>query len=350
MSATSIKNDFMVPAPVRDSHEQDNDRTGDGSAAHREPPPLLDTFSLAGLRKPVLETFAFLAVAVVLQRWCFGAAETPGLPHLYWLPVLLASCQYGLSGGMIAAAAASAVYWFGLSPPSAAQDFYTYAGTVAVQPAAWLATALVIGGLRNLHIHQSREISDQLAACRRRAKDLSNGLERATAEINALERRIAIDTGTAAALSRSLSLIDMSDRRAAAASYGELFHVGTGVATLTVYLRQADGYAPVWAVEEDTVRATKSMPLLSSTAIDAMMSGNAVFEVSGDPGEIEPAGDRHVVGVPSTEGTSEPLAVFVCYLDRSQDVTRFRRRADELSSALATILRACPGQSSGARS
>jgi K+-sensing histidine kinase KdpD len=348
MSATSIKNDFVVPAAVRDGHEQGSYRTGDGSAAHREP-PLLDTFSLAGLRKPVLETLAFLAVAVVLQRWFFGAAETPGLPHLYWLPVLLASCQYGLSGGMIAAAAASAVYWFGLSPPSAAQDFYTYAGTVAIQPAAWLATALVIGGLRNLHIHQSREMADQLAACRRRANDLSNGLERAAAEINALERRIAIDTGTVAALSRSLSLIDMSDRRAAAASYGELFHVGTGAATLTVYLKQPDGYVPVWAVEEDTVRATKSMPLLPSTAIDAMMSGSAVFEVSDDPGETEPAGDRHVVRVPSFGGDSEPLAVFVCYLDRSQDVTRFRRRADELSGALATILHACPDQPSGAR-
>ena len=73
MSATSIKNDFVVSAPVRDGHEQGSYRTGDGSAAHREP-PLLDTFSLAGLQKPVMETLAFLAVAVVLQRWFFGAA------------------------------------------------------------------------------------------------------------------------------------------------------------------------------------------------------------------------------------------------------------------------------------
>jgi hypothetical protein len=215
------------------------------------------------------------------------------------------------------------------------------------QPAAWLATALVIGRLP-ICIHQSQElaVSWQPSSARERPR---NGLERAAAEINALERRIAIDTGTTAALSRSLSLIDMSDRRAAAASYGELFHVGTGAATLTVYLKQPDGYVPVWAVEEDTVRATKSMPLLPSTAIDAMMSGNAVFEVSGDSGETEPAGDRHVVRVPSSEGDSEPLAVFVCYLDRSRDVTRFRRRADELSSTLATILRACPDQPSGAR-
>ena len=53
-----------------------------------------------------------------------------------------------------------------------------------------------------------------------------------------------------AALSRSLSLIDMSDRRAAAMSFCELFRVGAGAGTFTFYLRDRDGYVPVWAVEE----------------------------------------------------------------------------------------------------
>jgi len=224
MSTTSIKNGFVAPAFPRDCREAGGYRASDGGATHREP-PLLEVLSLVDWRRPVLETFVFLAVVAVLQRWLFGIAEIAGLPHPYWLPVLLASCQYGVSGGLIATVMASVVYWFGLSPPSAAQDFYAYAGTVAVQPAAWLATALVLGGLRNLHIHQSTELADQLAACRRRERDLGDGLERATAEIGALERRIAVDVSSVAALSRSLSLIDMSDRRAAAASYGELFRV-----------------------------------------------------------------------------------------------------------------------------
>jgi hypothetical protein len=109
---------------------------------------------------------------------------------------------------MIATVAASVLYLFRLSPPSGAQEYYAYAGMVAVQPAAWLATALVLGGLRNLHIHQSAELADQIAACRRRANDLSDALERATAEISALERRIALDMSSVAALSRSFSLID----------------------------------------------------------------------------------------------------------------------------------------------
>jgi hypothetical protein len=349
MSTTSIKDGFLIPASTRDCREDGGYGASDGGAAHREL-PLLEIFSLAGWRKLLFETSAFLAVIVVLHRWLFGAAEIPGLPHPYWLPVLLASCQYGVSGGMIATVAASVVYLFGLSPPSAAQDFYAYAGMVAVHPAAWLATALVLGGLRNLHIHQSKELADQLAACRRRADDLSSGLDRATAEINALERRIAVDMSSVAALSRSFSLIDMSDRWAAAVSYGELFRVGTGAATFTVYLKDSDGYVPVWAVEEDTTRSTKSMEPLPSTAFDTMMTENAACEAPGDVGESAPGTRCHVVRVPPSDVGSEPLAVVVCDLHPSQDARQFRRRADDLSRAFATILYACPDPPLGGRS
>lgn len=348
MSTTSIKNGFVVPAFPRDWHEAGGNRASDGGAAHREP-QLFEMLSLAGWRKQAWETFVFLAVVTVSQRWLFGVAEIPGLPHPYWLPVLLASCQYGMSGGVFAAVAASLVYWFWLSPPSAAQDFYAYAGMVAVQPAAWLATALVLGGLRNLHIHQSAELADELAACRRRANDVSGGLERATAEINALERRIAVDTSSVAALSRSFSLIDMSDRRAAAVSYGELFRVGTGTATFTIYLKEPDGYVPVWAVEEHTTRSTRSMEPLPSTTIDAMTTGNPGQGATGDVGESEPGTGCHVVRVPPSDVGSEPLAVIVCDPHPSQDAKQFRRRADELSRAFATILYACPDPPLGVR-
>lgn len=348
MSTTSIKSGFVVQTFSRDCLEAGGNMATDDGAAHREP-QLLDMLSLAGWRKPVLETFALLAVIAVLQRWVFGAAEIPGLPHPYWLPVLLASCQYGVSGGMIAAVAASLVYWFGLSPPSAAQDFYTYVGMVAIHPAAWLATALVLGGLRNLHIHQSAELADALAVCRRRANDLSGGLERATAEISALERRIAVDMSSVAALSRSFSLIDMSSRRAAAASYGELFRVGTGAATLTIYLKDSDGYVAVWAVEDRAARSTRSMEPLPSTTIEAMTAENAGHGGTGDVGEGETGTRRYVVRVSPSDIGSEPLAVIVCERDPSQDVKQFRRRADELGRALATLLQACPHSTSGVR-
>jgi hypothetical protein len=250
---------------------------------------------------------------------------------------------------MIAAVASSLLYFFGLSAPSAAQDFYAYTRLVAVQPATWLATALVLGGLRNLHIHQSKELADQLAASRRRANDLSSGLERAAAEISQLERRIALDMSTAAALSRSFSLIDMGSRWAAARSYGELFRVATGAATFTIYLANRDGFVPAWAIEEDTIRSTKSIEPLSATEIDAMMVEKAGREGTADVDESESVVGRHVVRVPPLDSGSKPLAIVVCDLNPSLDTSEFLRRADETSRAFATILRACPDSPSGAR-
>ena len=348
MSTTSIKDGFVVPALSRDSREAGGHRTDDGGAAHRAWSPL-EMLSPTGWRRQVLETLVFLAVIVVSQRWSFGA-EIPGLPHPFWLPVLLASCQYGVSGGIIATVAASVLYLFRLSPPSGAQEYYAYAGMVAVQPAAWLATALVLGGLRNLHIHQSAELADQIAACRRRANDLSDALERATAEISALERRIALDMSSVAALSRSFSLIDMSDRRAAVMSLGELFRVATGTSTFTIYLKDRDGYAPVWAVEEDTPRSTKSMVPLTLSTIESMITGNAARGTTGDIEGSDSGAGCYVVRVPRSDVGSKPLAAIVCELQTSQDARQFRRRADELSRAFATILYACPNPASGARS
>jgi len=346
MSITSIKNRFVVTAFSRDCPEAGGNGAIDDGSSHREPQV---REALAGWPRRAVEAFVFLAVIMVLQRWLGGVAEIPGLPHPYWLPVLLASCQYGMSGGTVAAVAASVVYLFGLPSPSAAQDFYAYAGMVAVQPATWLATALALGGLRDLHIHRSAELTDELADYRRRANDLSGGLERAAAEINALERRIAVDMNSVAALSRSLSLIDMSDRWAAAVSFGELFRVGTGTTTFVIYLKGPHGYAPVWAVDEDTTRSTKSMELLLSTTIDAMMTENAGRRAMGGVGASEPGTGLYIVRVPPSDASSEPVAVIVCDLHPSQDTRQFRRRADELSRAFATILNACPYPALGGR-
>ena len=347
MSTTSIKSDFVVPASTREHSDGSGYKFADVSTAHRDP-RILEMLGLAGWRKLALETFALLAVITIVQRLFPGAPEIPGVPHPYWIPVVLAACQYGVSGGMVAAVAASTMYIFGLTPRSAAQDFYAYTGMVTIQPAAWLATALILGGLRNLHINQFEGLAEQLAASRRRANDLSGGLERALTEINSLERRIAVDSGSAAALSRSLSQIDMTDRRTAATSFGDLFRVATGVVTFTLYLKVGDDYVPVWAIEEDIPRATRSMEPLPSAALEAMMTESAARGATDDAEEGGAAG-RHVVRVPSSQADSEPLAAIVCELDAALEKKLFRRRTDELSRTLTTMLCACPDPASGVR-
>ncbi|MBR0858122.1 hypothetical protein [Bradyrhizobium liaoningense] len=283
-----------------------------------------------------------LGAITVLQRWLFGTVDVVGLPHPYWLPVLLASCQYGVNGGLIASIAASAIYLAQLSPPSAVQDYYAYARLIAIQPAIWLATALVLGGLRNLHIHQLQEVADQLAIMRRRANDLSGGIERAAIEIYALERRLALETGSAAAFSRSLALINLSSQRAAAQSCGELFRTATGASTMAVYLRDRGGYVPVWAIAGDNIRPTGSMQALSVLAVEAMIIEDESRELRPAANDLEPRLERHVVRVPPSSDAAAQLAVIVCDLDASRDTDEFYRRAAEIGRAFATILRACP--------
>ncbi len=304
--------------------------------AARQEPRLVEILALTHWRKSLAETVPLLALATLLQRWLGGLDAIPGVPHPYWLPVLLAASQYGMSAGLVTTIAASLLYWLELSPASAAQDYYAYAGSVAVQPALWLATVLVLGGLRNLHLHQSEEIVDQLAASERRETDLSGALERALAEINALEQRIAADMSSVAALSRALSLLDLSDRHTAAATYAEVFRAGTGATAVTIYLREPDAYFPVY--EKHAVGSAAPMEL-PPMAIDRII---IAAERSGD-GELSAQG-LEVVRVPPAGFADEPLAAIVCRLSESHELRIFRRRADDLSRTLATILAACPGR------
>ena len=340
MSTTSIRHQRVFAAP-----EADREPASGGAGRGKRGVAVLSGPS--GWRRQALETLALLAMIAIGQRRVVGA-DLSGLPHPYWAPVLLASCQYGVAGGVIAAAAASAVYVLELSPQSAAQDFYAYARSAALQPAMWFATALVVGGLRSLHMHQSAELSEQLAASRRRAADLCDGLEKAVAEIGALERRIAQDASSLSAVARALAKIDMRDRRTAAASLGDLFRVGAGAASFVVYLRDAGGYAPVLAVVDDIPRPTASMPTVPEADMDAMIADSAALAMATGEGG-EPVPKRMVVAAPPVAERAERLAALVCTLDGSQDPRAFRRRAEDLARLFAAVLAACPDPSRGGR-
>jgi hypothetical protein len=329
MSATSIKSGYAF-AGARHVEE-----SSDG-ASFREL-SVLEALSLTSWRRVGLESCVLLAAIALLQSVIPSAAGIPGLPHPYWLPVLLASCQYGVSGGVIAAVAASSVYFLKLSSPSATQDLYSYATMALVQPTLWLATALILGGVRNLHIHQSLELSDLLAANRRRSDDLAKGLERAAIEINALERRIAIDMASVAAFSRSLSQIDLRDRKSAAQSIAELFRIATGTPDFIIYLRTTDSYVPVFEIEANAVRSPNGSKPLELSSVDATLveSGCGIARNEGNGRR------RCVVHVPSMDSDAAALAVIVCDLHQSQDMVEFLGRSNELSRALTAILSVC---------
>ena len=168
------------------------------SAVHQ--PTLLELMSLTDWTRFVPETLGLLIVIVLLRN---ATGETSvgagGMPHPLWIPVLLMSAQYGIMGGLFAVIAAGGAFLAtDLTARSATQDFYDYVAVAAAQPCAWFAAALVLGGLRTLHIHNEAALKEQLGETKAAADDLAGRFEDAVGEIARLEYRIATDTATTA--------------------------------------------------------------------------------------------------------------------------------------------------------
>ncbi|MCB1505170.1 MAG: hypothetical protein KDJ47_09355 [Hyphomicrobiaceae bacterium] len=308
------------------------------AAPSLDEPDLLSMLSLSDWRRFVPETLVLLALIAGVEFWLGRRlGGTGGVPHAYWLPVLLASAQYGVVAGMLASVATIGCYIaFGLPPQSAAQSFYDYASVVAAQPAAWLAAALVLGGLRSLHIHQHSEVQAKLSAAQRTAVDLADGLERATDEIEQLERSIAYENGGVASLIRSFSKLDLSDRASAISTFSDVVRFGVGAQTFMILLKHGDRYEAVAAIEDDV-----AVPAAALTSLDA-----ATLEIAlNRPGGVDTKAlgigqcDHCLVGRVAGQKPDTMIGVIICLrLDTTVDEERAQKRLTSLGLALHNIL------------
>ncbi len=311
---------------------------------------LTELMSLADWRWFVPESVGLLVV-ISLARTALplGHAGAGSLPHPFWIPVLLLSGQYGIMGGLFATLAASAALLLtGLPPQSATQDFYAYAGIVAAQPCAWFGTALVMGGLRTLHIHHQTELQERLDQTGQVANDLADGLERAITEIERLEHRIATDSSTLASFLHSLAQLELTDRRSLVASFADVIRYGVGATSFAIHLEGAHGLEPCLAVEHGT-RVTPTTIIPPAPSVFREIHGEAALA------EAAPAAnDPSVAHMPHHEpvcpsGTAKPIGVVVCNcLLPTQDPAMAVRRLNEVCRVLAVLLAVCPGASAGA--
>lgn len=228
------------------------DAPGVGRMAGARWPSLLELMSLKNLRRFVPETLGLL-LAVVLVRGMLDASP-PGAsgPHLaFWIPVLLMASQYGIMGGLFAALSTSLlVLATELPPQSAAQDFYDYASFAAAQPCAWFTAALVLGGLRTLHMHKQAQLQDQLADARAAAEELATRLAGSVRELALTELRIATDTATTAVLIDALARVDLSSGQALLASFANIVRHGAGAESFAVFLRDGTGAIARFGLEK----------------------------------------------------------------------------------------------------
>ena len=303
---------------------------------------LVEMMSLSGWRSFVPETLGFLvAISLVRSMLPSGPTGLGSMPHPFWIPVVLMSGQYGIMGGLFATLAATAAFFVsGLPAQSATQDFYDYAGIVAAQPCAWFATALILGGLRSLHIHHHTDLQERLDQVRRAAEDLADGLERAVREIERLEQRIATDFSTLASLLDSLAKLDLTNRRSVIASIADVIRYGVGATSFAVYLMGAHGLEPYLGVEDGSaVNPAAITPLLPSL-IHQIQDGGTVPAPATDGTRFA----RTRIWAPiRLAGAAEAVGIVVC--DRllpSQDSSIAICRLNEVCRVLAVLLSACP--------
>lgn len=308
-------------------------------------PSLTELLSLADWSRFVPETLGLLAIILFIRAALPPTFHTPvGMPDSFWIPVLLISVHYGIMGGLFATIAATAAFAIGGLPPgSASEDFYAYAAVVAAQPCAWFATALILGGLRTLHIHHHNVLQGQLDRAELAADDLARGVEEAVAEIHRLELRIGSESDTLASLLHSLSKLDVSSRNAVGDSVCDFIGHGVGATSFALFLLGADGLEPCMGVEDGSRIALTAIPPLTPTLL----------------GEIGQATTQGGQGPARADGISAPLwapmrlpcssmlfGIVVCHrLHPLRDTAFASRRLEQVCGVLATLLAASPSAS-----
>jgi hypothetical protein len=313
---------------------------------------LLEMMSLGHWRAFVFESIVLLGLISLLPASVLaGSTAAGGMPHPFWIPVLLMSCQYGVMGGLFATLAATAWFFIGGVPAqSATQDFYDYARVVAGQPCAWFGTALVLGGLRTLHIHNSNELQKQLDQMESASEDLADGLERAVGEIERLERRIAVDASTLTSFTDSLARLDLNDRPSLVAGLADVIHHGVGATSFAVYLKGPNGMEPVLGVRNGVRLVPTAIGPLPPRLLDDIRRG-----ALGRSGPLPAKDEEGTAEVPEwapirLPNSAELVGVVVCArLQTSQDPEIAWRRLDHVCRLLAVLLSAHPEAVAGAR-
>jgi hypothetical protein len=218
-----------------------------GSRARRAPGGWRDWLRL------VPEVTLSLGVLVLVDMFLLqGDRYASWLLHPFWIPVLMATAQYGLTGGAFAAIAATLALYAGALPEKGAdQDYYEYVGALVLLPAAWFSTAVVLGAMRTLHMHKEAQVRRALGNAEERLEAVTDAMNRAVAEIERLERRIAADTGTVNRVLEGVARSDFGTAQALAQSLQYLVTDATGATVFRLYMRSPRGFDLAFTYDEE---------------------------------------------------------------------------------------------------
>jgi hypothetical protein len=143
----------------------------------------------------VVELIVLVALIVAID-WAFPSLGFTSLePSPFWLPVLLLSLQYGTVAGLLAAAAATAIYVFnGVAEQAVGENFFAYLLRIWALPILWIGVALVLGQFRLRQIAEKLELRQNLAKRTAEATSLTVYAKDLEARCQRLERTLTTRT------------------------------------------------------------------------------------------------------------------------------------------------------------
>ena len=167
--------------------------------------------TILGVRCTALVEIALLiGVSLAIDGLFFGGTRFRALTlHPFWIPVLLASVQYGTNSGLLAAIVSTAALLTGNLPPRGIfQDRYGWLFEISRLPLLWFAVSLLIGELRTRQIRAGERTRQDLAETARRENVLVEAYKRLEVAKEALETRVAGQLRTGLALYEAAKQIE----------------------------------------------------------------------------------------------------------------------------------------------
>ncbi|MEZ5818168.1 MAG: GAF domain-containing protein [Hyphomicrobiaceae bacterium] len=113
-------------------------------------------------------------------------------PHVYWVPVLLLTLQYGSASGLLAAGVAIVLSsTLGWSEQDIGENHFNYLLRIWSQPVLWIATAVILGQLRLRQIERKQALGRSVTELAGQRQMLADHARQLRARCEQLELAIA---------------------------------------------------------------------------------------------------------------------------------------------------------------
>lgn len=312
------------------------DGTATARADDRRQPSLLKLMSLQDFWRFMPETLGLLVIIVLVRGMVDSRLpDASSLDNAFWIPVLLMAAQYGIMGGLFAACSTSLlVLATELPKQSMAQDFYDYAAFAAAQPCAWFVAALVLGGLRTLHIHNQARVEDRLEETTAAAQELAQRLVGSSREMALLEERLAADTATAAVLLDAFARLDLSSGQALLSSFANIVRHAAGAESFTVLLKEGETFVSRFGYDNGMPISAAALALLPPVPTGLLGEGGSGAH------DVRRVAKGLPIRMPiRMSNAAEPIGWLICSrITPAQTPAIAGRRLNEVCCVLAKLL------------